>query len=319
MTAGSHHVGVVGVPWAWPATWSFNDVVWRFLSAEAALTAEGLDALIYVWRPGADLSSVLDKCAGTSMATLVALPAEDRWAALALAGHDIDGILDLSWPAELTRQALRLAIRHAHTGRNVVDIQRVVLETSRKEVEALYDAAVHDGLTGLYNRRYFDDILGREEERARRYHHPFSVVFLDLDDLKAINVTWGHTGGSLALRHLGQVLEPEMRKSNVACRYGGDEFVILLTDTAKSGARVFATHVCEQLARARVSLGGEPVMVTASFGVATFPDDGHNAALVLKRADEALFAAKAQGKARVVCAAEVIEGVPTIPKVPHEG
>ena len=108
---------------------------------------------------------------------------------------------------------------------------------SLKLREELREQAIHDPLTGLYNRRYLEENLGRELHRARRGNSPLCVVMLDLDNFKPFNDTFGHDAGDSLLRELGQMLREKLRKSDISCRYGGDEFVLVLPDSSIADTR----------------------------------------------------------------------------------
>ena len=152
-------------------------------------------------------------------------------------------------------------------------------------------------MTGLYNRRFFTLRLEEELSRYRRFNHPVSVVLLDLDGFKAVNDEFGHAVGDDTLREVAQILMKHSRGINVVSRYGGDEFAVLLVETSKAGARLYADRIREVVAKHPFSHGK---VVTASFGVASLPDDETGTADDLFRAaDDALYAAKRAGKNQV--------------------
>jgi len=152
-------------------------------------------------------------------------------------------------------------------------------------------------VTGLYNRRFFSVRVEEEVSRCRRFNHPVSVVLLDLDDYKVINDELGHGAGDETLREVAQLLLKHSRGINVICRYGGDEFAILLVETSKAGARLYADRIRQVLATHPFAHGRR---VTASFGVASLPEDVAPATdELIRAADEALYAAKRAGKNRV--------------------
>ena len=175
------------------------------------------------------------------------------------------------------------------------------LDSAYKELELtnsrLKEFSFKDEVTGLYNRRFFSVRLEEEVSRCRRFNHPVSVVLLDLDDYKTINDDLGHVAGDETLREVAQILLKHSRGINVICRYGGDEFAVLLVETSKAGARLYADRIRQVLATHPFSHGRR---VTASFGVASLPEDVAPATEELIRAaDEALYAAKRGGKNRV--------------------
>jgi diguanylate cyclase (GGDEF)-like protein len=175
------------------------------------------------------------------------------------------------------------------------------LDAAYKELEStnakLKETSFKDEVTGLYNRRFFSLRLEEELSRYRRFNHPVSVVLLDLDGFKAVNDEFGHTMGDDTLRDVAQILMKHSRGINVVSRYGGDEFAVLLVETSKAGARLYADRIREVVAKYPFSHGK---IVTASFGVASLPDDEAGTAEDLFRAaDEALYAAKRAGKNQV--------------------
>jgi len=178
------------------------------------------------------------------------------------------------------------------------------LDAAYRELEAtnakLKETSFKDEVTGLYNRRFFSLRLEEEISRFRRFNHPVSVVVLDLDGFKSINDEFGHAVGDETLRDIGQILMKHSRGINVVSRYGGDEYAVLLVETSKSGARLYADRIRQVVATFPYSHGKR---VTASFGVASLPDDEASTSEELFRAaDGALYAAKRAGKNQVVAA-----------------
>jgi diguanylate cyclase (GGDEF)-like protein len=175
------------------------------------------------------------------------------------------------------------------------------LDAAYKELEStnarLKETSFKDEVTGLYNRRFFSLRLEEELSRYRRFNHPVSVVLLDLDGFKAVNDDFGHTVGDVTLREIAQILMKHSRGINVVSRYGGDEFAVLLVETSKAGARLYADRIREVVSKYPFSHGK---VITASFGVASLPDDEAGTAEDLFRAaDEALLTAKRAGKNQV--------------------
>ena len=175
------------------------------------------------------------------------------------------------------------------------------LDSAYKELEAanvrLKDASFKDEVTGLYNRRFFSLRLEEEISRFRRFNHPVSVVLLDLDGFKAVNDDMGHPAGDVTLRDVAQLLMRHSRGINVVARFGGDEFVVLLVETSKAGARLYADRM-RQIVSTHAFTHGKPI--TASFGIASLPDDeAGTSEELIKLADEALYVAKRAGKNQV--------------------
>ena len=158
------------------------------------------------------------------------------------------------------------------------------------------DLSFIDELSGVYNYRFLIEAIERETRRAQRFEHTFSVIMLDLDNLKGYNDRFGHLRGSEAIRTIGEILSATLRRVDLAARYGGDEFAVILPRTDKKGA----LKVCERL-RQRIrnhpfpGAGGAGV-ITASFGISSFPQDGKSSRVLLRKADRALYRAKARGR-----------------------
>ena len=162
-------------------------------------------------------------------------------------------------------------------------------------------AATVDSLTGLFLRDYFFRRLQEEFHRSARYGAPFALLMMDLDAFKEINDRHGHLAGDRYLRALGPVLRASLRLADLACRYGGDEFCILLPETDAAGARAIAERIRTAVAELVADGEGAPVRTTASIGLAVHPlHDGGDLKGLLRAADQALYRAKRQGRDRVV-------------------
>jgi diguanylate cyclase (GGDEF)-like protein/PAS domain S-box-containing protein len=173
------------------------------------------------------------------------------------------------------------------------------LERSRAAFEEL---AIRDELTGLYNRRELVRRLELETSRASRTQRPFSFVLIDVDHFKSINDRFGHPAGDEVLRRLSRLIASELRVTDTAARYGGEEIAVILPDTSAEHASVVAARLRERLEAEGFDMGGgAAVTVTASFGVATLACDAASPQAIFAAADEALYEAKATGRNRVVC------------------
>ena len=175
------------------------------------------------------------------------------------------------------------------------------LDNAYQELEStnarLKEFSFKDEVTGLYNRRFFSIRLEEEVSRYRRFNHPVSVVLLDLDAFKPVNDELGHAAGDETLRGMAEILLRHSRGINVICRYGGDEFAVLLVETSKAGARLYADRIRYVLSSYQFA---HRRRVTASFGIASLPEDvAPTADDLIRAADEALYAAKRAGKNRV--------------------
>lgn len=160
----------------------------------------------------------------------------------------------------------------------------------------LRELSVHDPLTGLYNRRYLEETLGRELIVAERAGQPVSLIMADLDHFKAVNDTHGHLAGDEVLRVFGALLKRNARGSDIYCRYGGEEFLLVLPGMAQGGAVERAERLRAEMAATPVGYDKFLIPVGASFGVATFPRDGRDRDELIAAADGALYAAKAAGR-----------------------
>lgn len=172
-----------------------------------------------------------------------------------------------------------------------------------KSQALLLEQSVRDHLTGLFNRRYMEETLERELLRAARKRLQLGVIMLDVDDLKYFNDTWGHAAGDASLRLLGNLLLHQVRGEDIACRYGGDEFILILPDASLSVTLERAEQIVKLARWAYLQLDGQDLSpVTLSVGVALFPEHGETSAAILKAADAALYRAKHAGRNRVLMA-----------------
>jgi diguanylate cyclase (GGDEF)-like protein/PAS domain S-box-containing protein len=183
--------------------------------------------------------------------------------------------------------------------------------TERKQAEAallksqalLREQSVRDFLTGLFNRRYMEETLERELLRASRKKLSLGMIMLDVDDFKQFNDTYGHAAGDQILRELGSLLLRQVRGEDIACRYGGDEFILIMPDATQEVTRERAELVCESARMFHLQFEGKNLTpVTFSLGVAVFPEHGSTSTGILRAVDAALYRAKHEGRDRVVVA-----------------
>jgi diguanylate cyclase (GGDEF)-like protein/PAS domain S-box-containing protein len=166
--------------------------------------------------------------------------------------------------------------------------------------ETLRNQSICDPLTGLFNRRYMEESLEREFSRANRNKSSVAIVMMDLDHFKRFNDTFGHQAGDTLLRTLGDFLKRNTRGQDIACRYGGEEFALVLTDSNFAGALHRAEVLRQQVKQLSVEYAGQLLgAVSVSMGVAVFPDHGTTMGDVLRAADQALYVAKREGRDRV--------------------
>jgi diguanylate cyclase (GGDEF)-like protein len=157
-----------------------------------------------------------------------------------------------------------------------------------------------DPLTGLHNRRHLDNVMRRELSRARREHQSVGVIMLDIDRFKAFNDKWGHLAADEVLKSVSNFLKSRLRSYDVACRYGGEEIVIIAPGAGPKDALALAEHLREGIARLCVDYAGQRLeSVTASFGVSAFPTHGVELEPLLLAADAALYSSKSAGRNRV--------------------
>jgi diguanylate cyclase (GGDEF)-like protein/PAS domain S-box-containing protein len=167
--------------------------------------------------------------------------------------------------------------------------------------DALRRQATHDLVTGLFNRHYLDETLPRELHRAHREAIPICVVMVDIDHFKRFNDSHGHDAGDLVLRQVGNILDASLRKSDIACRFGGEEFACILPDSTLADARERFEQISREIGSLRLKMG-ERVLdpVTVSVGIAQAPEHGDTADELLHAADMALYEAKQAGRNRIV-------------------
>lgn len=181
--------------------------------------------------------------------------------------------------------------------------------------EALREQAIRDPLTNLYNRRYMDETLARELARVGRKGGPLSLVMIDIDYFKRLNDTAGHAAGDAVLKRVARQLMSGVRREDIACRFGGEEFVLVLPELTLDGAAERAESLRREIEGSVEAVTGKAIgPVTASFGVASFPLHGASGDEIVRAADAALYQAKSRGRNRVVVAhgatpaAEVVRG-----------
>lgn len=169
-----------------------------------------------------------------------------------------------------------------------------------RDFEQQYKLATTDGLTELYNHRYFQEQIRMQVEQSKRYSHTFSLIIIDIDFFKKFNDTFGHQSGDAVLRQVAQTLKKNVRSTDIVCRYGGEEMSIILPNTGKDEALSTAQKICERVASKKFKLAGDKeTNVTISLGVSTFPYDGDNASTIIEAADKKLYKAKNNGRNQV--------------------
>ncbi len=171
----------------------------------------------------------------------------------------------------------------------------------KRALQDLQEQAITDPLTGLLNRRYLREYLPRELVRARRGNGSLALIMIDLDYFKRVNDKFGHEAGDLVLTELAALLKSHIRGSDIACRFGGEEFMVVLPEASLEGAREKAEAVRASVKKLDLKYRDQPLgPITASFGVALFPDHAEDPDSLIRAADEALYRAKGGGRDQVV-------------------
>ncbi len=169
-----------------------------------------------------------------------------------------------------------------------------------RDFEQQYMLATTDGLTELYNHRYFQEQIRMQVEQSKRYSNNFSLIIIDIDFFKKFNDTFGHQSGDAVLRQVAQTLKKNVRATDIVCRYGGEEMSIILPNTSKDEAIATAQKICNRVAEKTFKLtGNNETHVTISLGVSTFPFDGDSAPKIIEAADKKLYNAKNNGRNQV--------------------
>jgi diguanylate cyclase (GGDEF)-like protein len=220
--------------------------------------------------------------------------------AVATAAAYVTAVLITSGPELLLMDA---------TGRVAFNLVAIALVTylasvvggeQRRSREEALRLSRFDSMTGLHSRDYFRSAVDQEILRASRTGRPFGLVMIDLDGLKAANDRFGHASGDRLLQAVSDVLRGDLRVTDVAARYGGDEFVLMLPETDLAGALRVADKVRVDIARLALPQDGALIRTSASIGVVTFPEDGRTAVELMRRADLAMYEAKRRGRDQVV-------------------
>ncbi len=182
--------------------------------------------------------------------------------------------------------------------------------------ETLLALSIHDPLTGLYNRRHMEEMVAREELQAQRNAGSFGIIMIDIDHFKKFNDTFGHQAGDALLRETGRFLQAHTRGVDIACRYGGEEFVVILPGASLEKTLQRAEQLRTGFGGLRLEYRDKPLpTATLSLGAATFPQHGSSWQAVLRVADEALYVAKQRGRNRVA-SPDAIAPVPGAPERP---
>jgi diguanylate cyclase (GGDEF)-like protein len=251
----------------------------------ARVLNEGVIATVDAEDPAADAAEVAE-LRREGMRGLIMLPLVAKGAAI--------GVAEITSAGRATDEPGRITL-----ARTMAHEAAMALENARV-YEAARNLADRDPLTGYFNHRYLHERLSEEVVRAIRTRRALSVVMIDLDDFKLVNDTFGHLYGDRVLVYVAETIRASVRGSDVAARYGGDEFALILPETNAHEAAVVAERILAAFrAHPFTAEGRTPLPIGTSIGIATHPDDGRTATELIAAADSGLYAAKAQGGSRV--------------------
>ncbi len=234
--------------------------------------------------------------------TLGLLRQDDSGNIVSLA-QSLDALEDSLWE--------RLSAGMRHQDQDILKLVRILrlglhrimaaaAESYHVQSSAELDRLAHtDTLTSLHNRRYLDQELERHIEIYKRYRHPFALLMLDFDNLKWVNDTFGHAAGDSALQHLANLMRMNVRDVDMPCRFGGDEFMILMPETEKGAIQQVGRRIAESVSKTRFKIGRSFASLQVSFGTSSCPEDGVESEALLQEADASLYRAKEQKKDRV--------------------
>jgi diguanylate cyclase (GGDEF)-like protein len=232
-------------------------------------------------------------------------PGRGRYLCIPMIGQgDTLGVLHLEFVARLESNVALEGIQDSLQRLAATIAGQIALSLSSLRLrETLRDQSIRDPLTGLFNRRFMEESLDRELQRATRKNRSLAVVFLDLDHFKRFNDTFGHDAGDTVLRRMAEVFRELFRGDDVICRYGGEEFAVILPESNAIDAAKRANLLRAAARKIEIRYQGRVLNpVTFSVGVAAFPDSGATAEEILRAADQSLYQSKAEGRDRVCIA-----------------
>ena len=189
---------------------------------------------------------------------------------------------------------------HIPSIKNYLEAAKPVIE-SRILMDKLRDTSLRDGMTGLYNRRFLEEFIDKVMHQAKREKETYSVLMLDVDFFKSVNDTYGHDVGDIVIVAIGNLLKDAIRESDLAIRYGGEEFIVMLHNADEKGTMKVAQDIHTRFSQLTFDVGnGEVLQKTISIGIAKFPQDGDTIWKCIKHADTALYVAKTTGRNKIV-------------------
>ncbi|HUH41824.1 MAG TPA: GGDEF domain-containing protein [Sulfurimonas sp.] len=211
--------------------------------------------------------------------------------------HDIS--LTVSMTSD-NRDEVELMKKNISSIRHYLEAAKPVIE-SQILMERLRDTSLRDGMTGLYNRRFLEEVIDKIMSQANRNKDTYAVLMLDIDFFKMVNDTYGHDMGDKVILALSKVLKTSIRESDLAIRYGGEEFLVLLSNATDDGVMQVSNKIHSEFAALSFDVGtSEPLKKTLSIGIAKFPTDGDTIWKCIKYADTALYEAKNTGRNKIV-------------------
>ncbi len=296
-----------------------TEEAYPLISLHAPRLLPGSSGALYAHDPSQDLYSAMAEW-GDRRPSVTAFKAEDCWALRRGKVHALTGSTptlscrhaageDLhSLCIPMTATGKSIGLFHLTGGRDdnhafaVSVAEHIGLALSNLMLRSdLRQLSIHDPLTGLFNRRYMEETLEIEIRRAERTEHPIGVIMLDIDHFKTFNDRFGHAAGDEVLRALGTLMRTHLRAGDIACRYGGEEFVLILTEASKDAATQRAEDIRQRVKSLEVRHLDAPLgPLTVSLGVAIHPAHGRTRAEILAAADGALYKAKEGGRDQVV-------------------
>lgn len=244
---------------------------------------------------------------GTEVVVMTGFASLD--ASLEAIRHGVFDFLEKPIDFDRLQRVLRNAVKQSLLVR---ENQRLLEELASKNRELeteidkvrheLEDLSIRDELTGLHNYRYLMNLLDREISRSVRYNHPLTLAMIDLDNFKKLNDTYGHSAGNKALQTIAGIFASSIRAADSVCRFGGEEFAIVLPVTTPLQAEPILQRICQRIRQEMIPVDSERYL-TISIGVACCPRDARTVDDLIRFADQALYSAKEKGKDRVVLAA----------------
>jgi diguanylate cyclase (GGDEF)-like protein len=271
---------------------------WELLVIFVTLIGEFIALSFLIIRPVRKITGTFEGISkpGPTRMTEIDLPSRDEFGVMA---------------RQFNGMSQRLSEAHARLQSKIDIADQQLMEKNRQLIRQqdelqrvnreLWELSITDNLTGLYNRRHFDEHFRKAVAMARRYGHRTSLLLIDLDHFKDVNDTYGHAAGDEVLKKIADVLKRGTRDSDIPCRLGGEEFAVLCTMTAAPNAVQLAEKIRNLIARAEVSVDNTTVSVTASLGVSTMPDrsNGFDEKTFMECADLALYWSKNHGRNQV--------------------